>query len=283
MAKTILGSVTSWGSSPSIENHLITAGISPYAVKISQTTGTSDVTAFSSSGTVFSSMAPGIRSWSGSMSGRYKRGAARHGTGSALLTFTGSASNALPVATVFGYSLSMAAPAFDSTTMSTTELKDSEFTPGLWTWSITMQAFLDDAVALPNTDAGSVWLGTNSAIVLKVSEDGATDNTIGGACIITGYEYGNAIGGLGTANVTVQGTAGLTVVGANNILPAATLIAPTAGALVVRHSTGTNYLNAEGSAFLTGLTLSVPSPGALIDVSSTFQGTGALTQTLFVP
>jgi hypothetical protein len=274
------GDITSWGSAGSLEYHLINAGISPYTYTLTQTTGTADSTEFNSSGVVATSMTAGLRSWAGSLAGRYRLGASMSGTTAAVVTFTGSNSNAY-TANIYGYSLSMTAPAYDSTALSTSGVIDSEYTPGLWSWSLTMQAWLDDAAALPNTDDATSLVSTAAAIDLKLSEEGATDNTIQGGGIISGYEWGHTIGSLATANITFTGSGVLTGVGAStNIIPAGAIVRPTAETLLVRMSNGTSDLESTGSAFLTSLNLNVAGPGALVDVSGTFQGTGALTNAL---
>jgi hypothetical protein len=112
------GDITSWGSSGSLEYHLINAGISPYTYTLTQTTGTADSTEFNSSGVVAASMTAGLRSWAGSLAGRYRLGASMSGTTAAVVTFTGSNSNAY-TANIYEYSLSMTAPAYDSTALST--------------------------------------------------------------------------------------------------------------------------------------------------------------------
>lgn len=281
MAKIVAtGDITSWDGSGTLENHIIATGCAPYQYTLTQTTGASDATAFSASGVIATSMSPGLRSWSGSFSGRYRKAAALTGTTAAVAAFTGSDTNAYPAARVYGYTLSLTAPAYDVTELSTSGVTDAAYTPGLWSWSVTMQAFLDDGAALPNTDAADAWTTTPSALSLKLSEEGGTDNTIGGVGIITTYEYGHAIGNVATVNIVFTGKGNMTGAGTTNIVPSGALVRPVADTLLLRMSNGASDLESSGEAFLTGLTLSVPGPGAQIDVSGTFQGTGALTNAL---
>ena len=257
------GNVSSWSSGDDAAD--ILSNIGQYSFDASITADENDATEFSSSGVAALASIPGLKSISGTMRARFKPGGPLIGNGG-LLTYSAGGYTA----GVRQWSLSCSWTSNDSTAFNSTPPVWKSFVPGPLSWSYTAQGLIDSAaaIALPDDPGGSL-----ATVTMKLSEEGATDNTIAGSA----YTQASNVGPiepntLSAVNFNGRGSGDLTFAGGSNILTAGTLGIPSydAADLVLKLTTGRTL---SGVAFFTSLGITCDVAGA-IDVSIGWQGTG---------
>lgn len=163
-----------------------------------------------------------------------------------------------------GWSIVMTVQPTDTTDFSVTA--DRTFKPGIYTWSGSYNALLDDTTLVTATSAGNA---ASAAITLDM--DGT--NTFTGSVHVESLALAVNQADAAIATYGFTGNGALTSVGGGNLFPAGALGTPDTGAIVLAASTGQTY---SGDAFLTNFSLNAQVDG-LVEATVGFQGTGALT------
>lgn len=264
--------IVSLGSSGDDINHLLANTKQGNSSRLRVQADEFDSTGFAASLNSFS-YAQGLRSWS--LECNFRFGTTAQTGYEGLVTF-GSGY----VLYTRDWSMELAAQVIpDVESYSASGVAWKEFRPGLVSARGTYLARPDSAtaVSLP-TAAGAAA----AAAVFKMTEEGATDNSLD--CSIRTQEL-DVSGEIGRANEALYGytvNGDVTVVGSTNFLPAGAIAIPDWDAnadgaadvsLVWQTAASRTF---TGMGFWSRLSVRVPVNG-LIEVGATFQGTGAIT------
>lgn len=274
----ITGLVTSWGSSGADVHQLINAGIAPFSISAQINTDSLDSTAFG--GSVSSrSVRTGLGSWTATITGRYPQASRRLGN-SGLVTFASGYA-----ALVRSWEIEASCNVHDITSLTGSAVLWRAFRPGLISWGGSYEAMIDSAtsLALPTLVSGSA-----AAATFKISEEGATDNTLAGDIVTTGADIGIAVGDMNTVSYRFEGSGALTNTYASGmgLLSASAspyaVVTPTWDVngdgvpdvtLTWQADSGKTY---AGPAFWRSLRVACPVDG-MIEVTVGVQGAGAVT------
>jgi hypothetical protein len=265
------GTITSWAGT---NNATLIAAITEHTCQLNIDGGTADRTGYAAS---LSSMAmgPGLRSWGGTISGRFS------GSGTAEVGYLGAVTYAAGnVLHVTDWKLDVKAKELDITTYnaSTTAVGWKSFRPGILNWSGSYGTLVDSGVAPTLPSAPGV---ASTSAVFTIT----TGKTLTGNILPSQVGLAIPVGDLNKLSYSFVGDGAFTSAGANSLFPAAVVALPmwdeTSGdgvadtALVFKSNTGTGG-TFTGNAFWTGISIT-HKPNAYIDVSVTFRGSGAMT------
>lgn len=260
----INGDVSSWSTGDDVADLL--SNIGSYRFSANIVSDTLDATVFDSSGVVAMANIPGLASITGTIDGRFKAGGPITGN-TGLVTYSSGGY----VVGANRWSISMNWSAFDVTAFDgSTPPTWKDFIQGPLSWTATVDALVDSGTALDITDLPG---STAATVTFKLSEEGATDNTIAGAGIVSTTALpGIEPNTLSAIRTTITGSGNLTFAGSSNIIAAGTIGIPTYNAdnLVLKTTAGQDI---EGLAFPTGITLTC-GVNEVTNVSVNFQGTG---------
>lgn len=263
------GIVTSWAGTA---NTVLIGAIGEHTCNISVDGGTADRTQYVAS---LSSMAygPGLRSWNGSIKGRYI------GAGTAQVGYLGAVTYASGYTYhVQDWSAGIKAKSLDITAYdaSATAAGWRQFRPGLLSIDGRYNALVDSANAIVMPTAP----GTASAAATFTLTTGVT---LAGNILPSQIGVVIPVGDLNKVAYSWVMDGALTAAGSNNIFAAGAVGLPDWDAsgtdgvpdttLVVQAASGRTY---TGAAFWTSINID-HKPGSYIDVTVNFQGSGALT------
>lgn len=252
------GSVT-WGGSDN-ENDLV-AKTSQADWSLNIAGEALDVTEFATTGHM--SYIDGLYSWSAQFSGFL----ATPNEGSAgTVAVTGGYDH-----NIRSWSLDVSGEALESTTFATTGART--FVPGLYNFAGSLDGFVD------GDDATNPIILPGNATNVSLSVDAS--NAFTGAIRETGPTITSAPGQLVTYSTTFQGSGQLIASGSSNFLTAGAIAMLGSSSTLtlaagVSTDSGTEDITYSGSAFLTGLSITV-TPGEAIRYTASCQGTGGLT------
>lgn len=254
------GAVTSWGTSGDDCFHLIDTALDPTGFDLAMSVGEADVTALGDS---VHGAVPTLNSVTGTIRANFPSAPKTGYTG--LLTF----STGGYVVRARNVSLSITATVSEDIAAYTASgTLWSEFVPVKVEWSGSYQALIDDTTSLAPPTLASGALAT---LTVKLTEEGATDNTMSGPVIITSVSPVVERAAVNTVTYGFRGAGALTVGGSANVLPAGSLALPDIGELVLTAASGKTF---SGDAFWNSLQIEVP-VGDKISVTAGFTGTGA--------
>lgn len=268
----IEGQVTSWGSGSDDCAHLVGTGILPASIRATIRSEALDRTGQGDGD--FQLIQPGLRSWTATIEAWFPRATRKPGN-TGLVTLAGGY-----VYLVDRWELSIESESLDYTHFGQPDSTWTYHRPGRLRWSGSWRGRLDSASApaLPHAPAASA--GT---IVLKASEEGATDNEFTGGVYATSLDVDipRGSGALNESSYQFSGSGALTVVGSANVLPAGVIGIPAWDAdgdglpdrtLVFQSSSGRTY---TGAAFWRRIDIAC-AVGELIRVTVEVQGSGPL-------
>ena len=266
--------ITSWGSSGDDCYHIVNTGAAPHKISIKIAGQPIDITA---AGDTASKFRNGLMSWTGTVSAYVPKTTRKIGI-SGLVTF---ASGYVLHCDKWDMTCDFGALDITELTGAATQ-KWRSFRPmKIGKLSGSFGGNIDSGTALsPPVD----WTGSSAAATFKVSEEGATDNTL--ACNIVAHSL-DTDADIGQDSLqkyvysySVDGA--VTVAGSENFLPSGTMATPawdndTDGvpdrSLVVKLASGRTM---TGAAYLKGWTIKVAA-GEIISLDYSIQGAGALT------
>lgn len=272
----VTGAVTSWGASGADVHQLINAGISPASISAEISSDGLDWTGL---GVSSAAMRAGLASWTATIVGRYPKTAPKVGN-SGGVTFAGGYAT-----WVRSWELTIEAGVHDITSQTGSAVLWRSFRPGLLSWSGSYECDIDSTTPLSPPTLAS---GVAGAATFKISEEGATDNTLAGDIIVTGLSQSVSAGEKNTASYSFSGSGVLTNTYASGMGLLSASASPYAigtptwdvngdgvpdVVLTWQSDTGRTY---AGPAFWRSLRVSCPVDG-LIEVTVGVQGAGALT------
>lgn len=262
------GIVTSWAGT---NNTTLIGAITEHTCQLNIDGGTADRTGYVAS-LSSGAMGPGLRSWSGTISGRFS------GSGTAEVGYLGGVTYASGYTYhIQGYKISVKSKALDITAYdaSATAAGWRQFRPGILEWSGSYDALVDsaNAIVLPTAP------GTASASAVFTL---TTGKTLTGNILPSQIGVSVPVGDLNKLAFSFVGDGAFTSAGTNSIFPAAAVAIPDWDAtgtdgipdttLVFQAAASRTF---TGAAFWTGISIT-HAPGKYIDVEVTFQGSGAL-------
>jgi hypothetical protein len=247
----ITGLVTSWGTT-GFNDNVVKDLMKPAEFSLSMNNGDLDVTPFTGP-TVFGTAIPGLREWSGSISGYHGSSGGVDGIGGLVATTEYDLN-------VRSWEISLTADALDVTNWTDLNARWKGYAPGIVRWSGTYEAIIDNAtgIGLPPAAAGAATFTLSSG------------NTWAGSIFSTQISAAVRVGDVNIARFAFRGTGDLTVTGSNAGMPAAGIATPVAETLTLTAYTGRTYI---GSAFWTGIRVAC-NIGDSIKTSVDFRGTG---------
>lgn len=245
---------------------LIGTGTKPYRANIDIAVETFDSTGFDPTAPVAVSMIPGVKSWTGGFTGKFPKSSPASGH-EGLVTFANGY-----VLGCRGWSISATAQLFENAAQASTPPQWYDYISGLYSFTGSYDVLVDDATPLATA-------GTSGAAEFRMSKETTNDNKFSGTIITnsrsapfevngrTIVRYGFVVSG----NLSVDGDSPPFAVAAAGT--ADPLVRPAVTAINLRANGNIDY---SGNAFLTGWTVG-SQIGSPVEVSATFQGTGALT------
>lgn len=255
----ISGLVTSWAGTGNTQ--LIGAGCDPMRFSLDMVGDEADSTALAAS-LVQATYLKGLRSWSGSMSGR--RSTASIGSAGSVTFSPGYTANIKSFEVVFE------CDQFDATILgsSATSARWREFLPGLIRVSGSYETYIDGTTALAPPAGGSepapmtLALGSSESFAFSAFATRAAAAVATNAINTAAYSFR----GSGDVTTTASGDAMVFDAGSS-------IATPGIGSLVLQAATSRTY---TGDAFWRRIRISNP-VDQLVTIDIDFQGTGALT------
>ena len=245
---------------------LIGTAINPYRANIDLAIESFDDTGFASTAPVAVSKISGVKSWTGGFSGRFPKASPASGH-EGLVTYASGY-----VLGCHGWGITASAQSLPNTGFASTPPTWHEYLSGLYSFTGFFDVRIDDTTALAS-------VGTSGTATFRLSTESTNDNELSGTIITTGRSTPIEVGGVPVVRYTFDVDGNLSVDGDAplfDVTAAGTpdpLVRPESTAITLRANGDIDY---TGNAFLTGWSVNC-AVGSIVDVSGTFQGTGALT------
>jgi hypothetical protein len=221
-----------------------------------------DSTGFASGGQAVRSRVKGVRDWTVELDAYNATPTAGH-----LGNFTGTN---IYATNPRGWDITI-----NSDSLDTTPFQPSgdwrTFSPGLVSWQLNYECFVDTSTSLSMPDAAA---GTTASFTATVS----SGNTLAGTVVVTGCNPVIRVGDVSLVRYSCVGTGHLTTVGTGNVLPAnsGTMTIPSASELILKTYDDGSDKTLTGNAFWTSLRVSTV-VGQGVSFNASLRGTGALT------
>lgn len=261
-----LEALISAGSASTDFGYLLNTSSKPYSASVSLNSEALDITGFESTAPIAMSMTRGIAEWSGSFAGKFPQSAPASGH-EGLVTFGGYTSG------MHGWSITATATEHDVTAFSTTPPAWKSFISGLYSFSGNFLTRVDTATALGGITSGAATFRTNT--------ESSNDNTLSGNILLTSRSAPFEVNGTPVIQYDFVATGNMSFDGDNalfNVASAGTpdpMTRPEIETITIRTAPGGSR-EMSGDAFLTSWTLGA-TIGSPVEVSGSFRGTGALT------
>lgn len=248
--------------------NIVEAAADPVSASISGTAPATDVSPLDgASGTLTSTQAAQIGSFTMSSNCVFPSGAAKYGSDGLVTLSSGN------IGRVSSYTLTLSAQEFDDTAMATPPPTWATFIPGQISGTFSIETNIDDTGKLPTP--GTKIENSGEGGTFRISTATTVDNTIAADLIVTDVSPNIARGQKNTATVSGVLTGTITSAGDEALFGSGDVALPEDTDFTLHPDDGgsTNY---SGTVFWTSvaITCSINQP---IDIALTMRGTGELT------